>query len=783
MVFFGYPSKPETQREVMSNAADRIRARPEVKVRTWEELRIGGKVIITEIANAIRASDLAAFDVTVLNENVMFEVGFAIGASRRIWLVRDASDEHSNRRWKQLGILGTIGYRPYENSADVYREFWRDRPFEYATTMFEDAIQPGLRPSGTPSVFFIQSAHNTEANRALTRVVREVGQRGYHPRIVDPTESSVQPLPWYGQQVFDAAAVVVHLSAARRTNADIHNARCALIAGLAAGMNHPVLMLAEEDYSPPVDYRDLLYVYRDSRMCTQHADTWLRNQTPTVTLFGETPLPRTPLRLATDLQHLRLGEIVAEHEDDTLQYYFVPTAGFSEVLAERDTVFVGRKGAGKTANLLEAARVLGSDARNLVTLIQPLGYEVDGVLRLLKTYQQRDNKGYVTESLWKFLVYSEIARAAKADLERRVRATPGSAEWEFMQFMEGEEALAGDFAARLETAVARLSAVGEPSSVSSTRAGVAEALHESALQKLRLHLGKVLTRKERVAVLVDNLDKAWARGAEFDHLALFFRGLLNSMQRISADFARRDYWREPVPVTLAVFMRSDIYAEVARQVREPDKIPVSRLSWSSPEMLLRVIEERYAATTPEGTVPSDFWRHFADVEGAPASAYILSRILPRPRDIVYICKAAITAAINKKHARVEGSDLAEAERSYSQFAFDAMLVEGVTEERLESVLYEFVGADAILSEPEVVRRIERAGVAGQDSRQILETLRSFTFIGVEYRDGAFDFSEDARERQPLDILAEQRAARLGGTRTYQIHRAFRTFLEVQEARR
>ena len=36
--------------------------------------------------------------------------------------------------------------------------------------------------------------------------------------------------------------------------------------------------------------------------------------------------------------------------------------------------------------------------------------ELEGIVELIKRYKGRDQKGYVVESLWKFLIYSEIAK-------------------------------------------------------------------------------------------------------------------------------------------------------------------------------------------------------------------------------------------------------------------------------------------------------------------------------------------------------------------------------------
>jgi hypothetical protein len=75
------------------------------------------------------------------------------------------------------------------------------------------------------------------------------------------------------------------------------------------------------------------------------------------------------VRLSAELRTLRFGEHVAENEIDTLSEYFIDTSALDDVLAVRNSLFVGRKGTGKTANMLQAAARLAEDVRNLVVVI------------------------------------------------------------------------------------------------------------------------------------------------------------------------------------------------------------------------------------------------------------------------------------------------------------------------------------------------------------------------------------------------------------------------------
>jgi hypothetical protein len=334
-------------------------------------------------------------------------------------------------------------------------------------------------------------------------------------------------------------------------------------------------MLAEANYTTPIDYRDLLYVYSTSRDCLNHADNWMQIQLASTYERLKSGTGQAAVRLAAELKSLRIGDPVAENESDDLSEYFVETSAFNEVIDKRTMVFVGRKGAGKTANLIRAADKLRGDKRNLVCVIKPYSYELEGIVSLMARFGDRGDQAYAIESLWKFLIYSEIANVAYDEMKRRPAGpVPGSSEDVFLRYMDDDGAFVREeFAVRLETAVAALLAAVPAETVSEQRVRIAEALHEGVLRQLRDHLGKVLSGRQRVAVLVDNLDKAWQKSADVDRLAGFILGLLSSVGRIADEFAKSDYWREPVSLTLAIFVRSDIFAQVAKAAREPGTVP------------------------------------------------------------------------------------------------------------------------------------------------------------------------------------------------------------------
>jgi hypothetical protein len=312
---------------------------------------------------------------------------------------------------------------------------------------------------------------------------------------------------------------------------------------------------------------------------------------------------------------------------------------------------------------------------------------------------------------------------------------------------------------------------------------ISEALHQSILKDLRIALGEALSKKNRVAVLVDNLDKAWDKTSDITLLSEFLLGLLSAASRLNVDLRRSDTWRERVNANLVVFLRSDIFERVLEVAREPDKISFSRIAWSDRDLLIRVIEERFVAGFDGARPPSDLWQKCfcPRVRGCPPREYIVNRCLPRPRDVLFFVNGAVATAVNRKHGIVEESDVLAAEKQYSQYAMETILVEnGIVVGRLEDVIYEFAGSRAILGWDEVRASVSKAGIPDEEIPAVVDRLCALTFLGVEIGNNEFRFSDDASEYLRNVVLARRFAENRGSVPRYMVNYPFRAFLEVVE---
>lgn len=778
-VFFAYPGSSALLAETMQGAADKLAQRSELAVRTWEELRVDGRLIISEVLKAIDSAGTVVAEITSFNSNVLFEVGYAIASEKQVLLCLDTTDAHASGNWKEFGLLSNIGFTPYAGSSEaLVAEFLTSRPDLREDRLWEDLLISGGAGARRPhTIFYFPLGGRADPRKAVDRALN--ARKDLAVVSADEEEQGLAPLSLYAVQIYQATCALLHLRGPQRSRAVMHNARASLLAGMAHALKLPTLLVAEEAFEPPLDYKDLLYRYPTAKQLATKCITWLDGL----------PLENARkgagrVKLLVELPIGRFGEYVAENEQDRLPDYFVQTGQYQRVLSSQTAVFIGRKGTGKTANMLTAADALSEDRRNLVTVIKPTGYELESLLAILEMLPAREVADYLLDGLWRYMLMTEIACSAVREAEGRAAGIASGSDMAALRaYLEEYGGHELNFAVRLERLIDELREELRdlPESVEDSQAWLNQKLYASALIDLRKLMGSALHQRERVAVLIDNLDKAWERGADREQQSRMILGLLSAVGRVERDFRKETAWRESVHVTLAVFLRADIFDEVRKHAREPDKITTLQVEWDDEELLARVIEDRYIAEHQGETSPDELWTDFfcESVSGRPTREFLLWRSLPRPRDLVYLCNACVLNAINRKHHRIEEQDVLAAQEDYSRFAFDALRVEGANSNELDNVLLEFAGADASMEMAEAMALIDVARETSSSDALLSRLLRA-NFLGMEVAVDEFDYPAAADAEKRARILASKLEQRTGRPARLTVHPAFRPYLGIAD---
>lgn len=787
--FYAYPDEPPNIGETVNRAIKRLREssrirEDSVRLKPWSANSVSGKPLVSTILKQIERNQIFACDLTYPVPNVCFELGYAIAKFKRVFVSLNPDIRGSTRVFNQVFFaLLNIGYAEYDNHESLASAFLEEKPWKsLGATLLEKRYRQHRPLLEFPTLVYVKPPINTTSVISIQEEFKN-SAFGRSTVVDDPKEYKSPTIEWYAEKLLIADAVVIHLLSTDHDDHSSHNLKASIIAGLARGFGRETIMLAHAPFRPPIDYQRWLSVHDTATDCVATIESWLhkvgsglkQHRPRSARVHRSTSSP-------IDIRSLTLGDPVAENEARDLPEYFLPTASYNRAIRGPLTILIGRRGSGKTAILYAISSKLGNNKNKHVTILKPVGYETHGLIRVLESAKQWSERGYLIESLWKFLIYSEIAKNLKTKLaDRPIHQTLSSEESAFLEYCEANSAVLGPpFSERLENAVSLVEGIEGIVDAREQRLRISENLHDRLIGDLRHHLGAALAKKNEIVVLIDGLDEPWRPGEHVAHLAELIGGLLGVSRSILEDFRRSSNRVEPIEAKIAILLRSDIFSYVQQLVPEQDKLPIERVSWSDREMLLRVLEMRVLYGATNGTSAEEVWQElFTElVDGVSWSEFLLNTVLLRPRDLIHMVNTAISIAINRGHTKIMPEDLKTARVQYSQYAFDSILNEDDPEKgMLESVLYEFAGSKVQLTRDEIESRMVLAGVGPEDLEFYLNLLCDLNFLGIKSKDG-YRYATHEIERDILRNNARVLSSNAGRGEVFEINPAFHEVLEV-----
>jgi hypothetical protein len=105
--FVAYPR--EVRETIRATVAKINAGRAGLALHSWEANDVPGRCLIDPILEKISTADFIAADISRLNFNVVYEVGFAIGKKKRAILLRNSAIKRDERQARETGIFDTIG--------------------------------------------------------------------------------------------------------------------------------------------------------------------------------------------------------------------------------------------------------------------------------------------------------------------------------------------------------------------------------------------------------------------------------------------------------------------------------------------------------------------------------------------------------------------------------------------------------------------------------------------------------------------------------------------------
>lgn len=720
--FFVFPSEPKPISDALLSASRN--APGESRWKSWKDLDIGGRLVFCTICKAIRHTSCLVADVTTLNQNVLFEIGYAMGLGMPVIPVRDSSYVKDGRLFEQLGLFETLGYLDFDTSRSLAKSL-ASEPIPKSITPVNHQIS-----SVTP-IYMLLPERSTDGSAAFASAIKKsrLGGRSFIREEV-PRLS----LHEADKQVGSSLGFFAYLLDPNRSEATLHNAISAFLAGMALARGQVVAMVQENSKtSLPIDYRDLIRRHDTASEVAPllyESITQMAINTAAIRQEGRR-ISSLPEKL---IERVDLGDLAAENEITRLPEYFVPTGQSALAHKGHARLVVGRKGSGKTAIFYSAREHAWRTKRSVVLDLKPESHQFARLRDFVRDEMPEGLALHTMVAFWNYLLLTELARR----ILHVDRVTAARDPQTFELYSELDRVYSGhnpgvnvDFSQRLHFLVARLLKQFETHSLSDIGQHLTELVFRGDMRELRRAVGEYLAHnKDSVWVLVDNLDKGLpTRGATQEDV-LIVRGLLDSTRKL-----QRQVEDLEVDYHCLVFLRNDIYEQLLQEISDKGKDTAISLDWDDPELFEEIVRRRVVSSTElsSANFRQDVWPNLCETHVGVVDSFdwILERTLLRPRDLLFFLREAIAVAINRNHRLIQQDDLLHAEARYSedQLLMLSFELQQIAPE-LGDLVFAFQGRNVLLGTSDLEDILSSGTIDQSGHKRAVELLVWYGFLGV-----------------------------------------------------
>ncbi|WP_049631420.1 P-loop ATPase, Sll1717 family [Cellvibrio sp. pealriver] len=720
--FYAYASTPTDIGQTIEQAVKALKTSSKIEVQTWRALDIPGHFISEKVLQGIDNCTFLIADISILNFNVTYEIGYAIGKRKRILLTKNKSIRDNGLTIREVGIFDTLGYSEYQNSAEL-------------SNFIESANHSN--PLNIPSkinikspVYLLEGMHKTDW---ASRIVSRIKKARFLFRSFDPNEQPRLSANDAIDQVSQSHGVVVPLLSNTTVGSEVHNMRGAFIAGLADGMGKALCILQQGDNPVPLDYRDFVHTTYHPNDINEHIADFAGK-------VAEAFQQDTKVAITSNdtfLQSLDLGATSAENEMRTLESYYLKTDQFLKALRGEANIVVGRKGSGKSAIFLQVRDRERNKKGNVVLDLKPDGYKLIKFKELILSFLEEGTFQHTIMAFWEYVLLLEICyKILEKDREQHKHDHTLYEPYRALADLyhaDGYET-EGDFSERMGSLMEKISTEyrsqhGSETNVRLSASKLTEMLYCHDVRDLSKQVIDYMANKDVCWLLFDNIDKGWpTSGLEHEDL-LIIRGLIDATKKIERQFEKSN-----IAVHTIVFLRNDVYELLVQETSDRGKDASVLLDWTDPDLLRELVRLRIVSNSINGNNnfdslwPKIFVSHYS---GEESSQYLIDRSLMRPRFLLNLINQCKSFAINLNHERVLEEDIEKGLIAYSTDLLTDIGYEiNDVENNVDDVLYAFIGSASQLKKNEIFQMLEKFGVDNSFFEKIFELLLWYGFIGL-----------------------------------------------------
>lgn len=764
-----FVASPSRSGELLACLSDAIAAaeakNAAFQYQLWTENDIAGRELVAPILQNITSSPLLVADITFLNLNVTYEVGYAIGQSKRALLIRNTSLKGDIDLSNEIGIFDTLGRHEYRTAEELASYL--------ALPLDTRATSVDYRLDAVKRLFFLDIPGSSEAIRQMVSAIKREF-RLY--RSFSDEESIRLSASFAIESVAASSGVIVPFLSDQYVGSEIHNYRAMFVAGLAHGLDRPVLILKQSKVVAPLDIRDATSDYENPT----DIDRLIGKFRIEVENSFERLNSRAPVESGV-LQKLSIGDPAAENEFTTLKSYFIPTDAFGRTLQGQVDLVTGRKGSGKTALFFQVRDRLRSNKDNIVVDLKPEGYQLTQLKDLVLRFLKAGSQAYLITSFWHYVILLEIVhRIVETDKTRHKFDHRLASKYQELVaiYRASDLDVGGDFSQRLLVLTRSIAERFREAHVeldeTLTSGHITQIVYTHDIRKLEGVLAEYLKHKDEVWVLFDNLDKGWSTGGVAPEDITILRCLVDAAKKL-----KRELIQKGANFRAVVFIRNDVYELLIAGTADYGKDMQVNLDWTDRRQLVELLRRRleFGDNNFRGKPITEIWSRIFERSGSAQIESFLDCCLLRPRNLIQLFQHCKGFAVNVGHEQISAEDVVNALDAYSRD-----LVTEINREisdvfpKANKLLYEFAGDQSEVSHEDLMVLAEMRQLDSSAGEQLVDLLLYYGFLGLPNGDGKATYIYDTHyDMEILKALARKR----GRTPVYRIHPAFWPALRIQ----
>lgn len=722
--FFAYASTPPDVGDTIESAVREVnRKQSAIVVSTWRALDILGHFISEQITEKISGSDFLIADISTLNFNVTYEIGYAIGKGKRVLLTKNSSIKEATPTINEVGIFDTLGFKNYQNSHELSNLI--------SEATHETPLETNHKKNIKAPVYLLEGRYKTDW---ASRIVSRIKKARFMFRSFDPVELPRLSANDAIKQVSESYGVVVPLISTTTDGADVHNMRGAFLAGLADGLNIALCLIQNGDNPIPLDYRDFVRITYHPDDVNEHI-AYFAGQVAEAFQKEQEFQHSTP---TSYLQTVDLGASSAENEMRTLENYYLVTDQFLKSLRGEANIVVGRKGSGKSAIFLQIRDRERNKNNNIVLDLKPDGYKLIKFKELILDFLEEGTFQHTIMAFWEYILLLEICyKILEKDRERHLLDHSIYESYRRLADMYNADGYVteGDFSERMSVLMGKITAeykskYGESVNVRLSVPQITEMLYCHDVRALSDTVVQYMKNKGTLWLLFDNIDKGWPTSGLKHEDLLIVRALIDATRKIE-----RNFDRAKINVNSIVFLRNDVYELLVKETSDKGKEAKVLLDWTDSDLLRELLRLRIIANN--GNHDDDFeilWPRIctSHFNGEESSQFLIDRCLMRPRFLLNLINQCKSFAINLNHDVISAEDINKGLKAYStdlltDICYELNDIAGNSSD----ILYAFITSESKMPKDEIIKILIEFGIEQESVENLFELLLWYGFLGVE----------------------------------------------------